>query len=99
MLENLREVFLRFKSANLKVNLKKCSFLTRKFVTLVISFREGVATDPKKISAVKDWSAARSKKQVRDFLGFCLYYRKFVRRFSLIVKLLFELTGNQSKFV
>lgn len=38
MLENLREVFLCFKSANLKVNLKKCSFLARKFVTLVISF-------------------------------------------------------------
>jgi len=36
---------------------------------------------------------------VRSFLGFCCYYRKFVKDFSIIAKPLFVLTENQVKFL
>jgi len=32
-------------------------------------------------------------------LGFCSYYRKFIRGFSIIAKPLFVLTENQTKFL
>jgi len=61
--------------------------------------KEGIKTDPEKISAIRDWPIPRTKKQVRSFLGFCSYYRKFVKGFSLIAKSLFSLTENAAKFV
>jgi len=68
-----------------------------KYFEHVISER-GVSTDEEKISSVSDWSGPRTKKQVRSFLGFCSYHRKFVKNFSLIAKPLFSLTENISKF-
>jgi len=99
MLERLEQVFHRLRSANLKLNPKKCSFLRKKIKYLghVISER-GVSTDEEKISSVRDWPIPRTKKQVRSFLGFCSYYRRFVKDFSLIAKPLFSLTENTCKF-
>lgn len=100
MLGRLRQVFLRLRMANLKLNPKKCFFFRReiKYLGHVISER-GITTDPEKISSIKDWPIPRTKKQVRSFLGFCSYYRKFVKGFSLIAKPLFSLTENVRKFV
>jgi len=90
MMKRLKRVFSRLRSANLKLNPKKCSFLKKeiKYLGYVIS-KKGVSTDEEKISSVRDWLVPRTKKQVRSFLGFCSYYRKFVKDFSLIAKLYF----------
>jgi len=56
-------------------------------------------TNSEKIEAVRNWPVPRSKKQVHSFLGFCSYYRKFVKRFSLMAKPLFSLIENQRKFI
>lgn len=65
MVKNLKKVFSRLRSVNLKVNPKKCVFFSRevKYLGHVIS-SEGVTTDSEKISAVKEWPAPRTKKQL-----------------------------------
>src|SRR5580765_7264393 len=45
------------------------------------------------------WPIPHTKKQLRSFLGFCSYYRKFVKEFSSLAKPLYVLTENQVKFV
>lgn len=94
MIFNIKEVFQRLCSANLKVNPKKCIFLEKeiKYLGHVVSLAEGVATDQEKISAGCDWPIPRIRKQVRSFLGFCAYYRKFVKKFALLAKPLYRLT-------
>jgi hypothetical protein len=47
---------------------------------------DGVATDPKKMEAVQKWLVLRSIKELRGFLGLVCYYKKFIRRFSVISK-------------
>ncbi|KMQ85704.1 krab-a domain-containing protein [Lasius niger] len=100
MLSHLKQIFLQIRSANLKLNPKKCSSFEReiKYLGHVIS-ETGVTTDPEKISTVKDWPVPQTKKQVCSFLGFCSYYKKFVKGFSLVAKPLFSLTENLTKFV
>ena len=100
MLCNLKEVFCRLKNANLKVNPSKCNFLKKevKYLGHVIS-AEGVATDPEKISSVRDWPLPKNRKQVRSFLGFCSYYRKFVKGFAIVAKPLYNLTEENRKFL
>ena len=100
MLDNLREVLLRLRSANLKLNPKKCSLFSRKvrYLGHIVS-EEGLTTDTEKTSAVESWPIPKNKKQVRSFLGFCSYYRRFVKGFSSLAKPLFKLTENHTKFV
>lgn len=99
MMANLRKVFLRLRTANLKINPQKCSLLGRevKYLGHIVSER-GISTDLEKISAAKDWPVPQNRKQLRSYLGFCSYYRKFIKGFSLIAKPLFTLTEHQVKF-
>ncbi len=46
----------------------------------------GVETDPDKIEAIKTWPRPQTLKQLKSFLGFAGYYRRFVQDFSKIVK-------------
>lgn len=98
-LGKLEQVLSKLREANLKLSPKKCSLFKRKvnYLGHVIS-KDGIQTDPEKISAVKDWPIPRDKTAVRAFLGLCSYYRRFVKNFSDIAKPLHELTEEKRQF-
>ena len=61
---------------------------------------KGTATNPKKVEAVTKWPTPKTVYDVRSFLGFVGYYRRFIKDFSKIAKPIREvITGleNQSK--
>ena len=47
---------------------------------------DGVQTDPDKISKIVNWPTPRSTDEVRSFLCFAGYYRRFVSNFSKLAK-------------
>ena len=51
-----------------------------------------------KLSAIKDMPAPRSPKEIKQFLGLVGYYRKFIPRFSDVVKPLKRLTRHDTFF-
>ena len=56
--------------------------------------REGVSTDPDKITVVKEWPQPTTVTEVRSFLGFVNYYRRFIPNFSKVAKPLNKLLQN-----
>ena len=78
-IEKLREVFQRFKDANLKINPLKCEFFRQHvpFLGHIVS-RDGIQADPAKTSAVRKYPVPKSVTEVKSFLGLCSYYRRFV---------------------
>ena len=61
---------------------------------------EGISTNPKKVEAVTKWPTPQTVYDIRSFLGFVGYCRRFIKNFSKIVKPIREvITGleNQSK--
>ena len=79
--------------------LSKCHFFKKEvdYLGHVIS-EDGIKVNPKKISAVSDWEPPKNVKQIQSFLGFCNYYRKFVKDFSKIAHPLTELTKKAKAF-
>ena len=91
-LENLKLVFDRIRSASLKLAPKKCHFFKRKvkYVGHVVS-EAGVEIDPDKTTKVTNWPTPKTPEDVRRFLGFVGYYRRFIKNFSQISRPLSEL--------
>ena len=86
-MERLQMVFDRLRVTGLKLSPKKCNFLMErvKYVGHVVS-KQGIETDPDKTERIKNWPTPKTPEEVRQFLGFCGYYRRFIRNFSQIAK-------------
>lgn len=99
-LDHLRQVFDRLRHANLKLKPSKCNFACTKvnYLGHVVS-PNGIAPDPEKISAVKDFPRPHNVKTIRSFLGLANYYRRFVKDFAKIAAPLNQLLRKDHKFV
>jgi len=61
------------------VAIKKCEFFIRKtdFIRFIIKLGY-ISIDLKKIKAIVSWQEPENIIQLRLFLGFCNYYRRFI---------------------
>jgi transposase InsO family protein len=100
-LERLKSVLQRIREANLKLSPSKCFFLKKEvdYLGHVVT-ANGIKTDPKKIEKVKNWPHPKTIKQLRSFLGFCGYYRRFIKNYAELARPLEALcveTPNEGK--
>jgi len=51
--------------------------------------------DPEKVAAVHNMKVPETKNQMRQILGFFLYFRDYIPRFSELAKPLTDLTGKR----
>ena len=84
-IESLEAVFQKLAKAGLKLKPSKCEFFKKriKYLGHIVS-EEGVSTNPKKVEAVLYWPVSKTVYDVRAFLGFVGYYRRFIRDFSKV---------------
>ena len=76
----------------------KCDFFQTsvKYLGHVVS-KDGIFTDNEKIQCIKDWKVPETAKEVKSFLGFAGYYRRFIRHFAQIAGPLLDLTKDVKK--
>merc|ERR1712122_3050 len=74
-ISRLREIFQRFRDANLKVNPDKCNFFRNQvqFLGHIVS-KDGVQADPEKVDAVKNFPTPKTHTDAKSFLGLASYY-------------------------
>ena len=97
-LKRLEAVFQKLFAAGLKLKPSKCFFFREEIEYLghVVSGK-GIATNPKKVEAVAKWPTPKTVYDVRSFLGFVGYYRRFIKDFSKIAKPIREvITGLEN---
>lgn len=80
---HLEQVFTKLKEHGLKLQPAKCRLFQRsvQYLGHVVS-GGGVSTDPQKTEVVKDWPVPTTVREVRSFLGFVGYYRRFIPAFA-----------------
>ena len=58
----------------------------------------GIRPDPAKCKAVEDFPIPTSRTEVRAFLGFASYYRRFIKDFADIAKPLTEFKETKTNY-
>ena len=98
--ERLMAVLQRVRQANLKLKPEKCALFQKQvpFLGHVVS-QAGIHPNPDNIAKVKSWDVPKNVTEVKQFLGLCSYYRRFVKGFSTIAKPLSDLTSKDSDLV
>ncbi|CAF4948538.1 unnamed protein product [Pieris macdunnoughi] len=98
-IKNLKSVFQKLRSHNLKLQADKCEFLRKEVGYLGhIITEHGVKPDPKKIEAVQKFPIPKCAKDIKSFLGLVSYYRRFIPDFSKTAKLLTKLLKKDTEF-
>ena len=98
-LYHIRQVFKKLWNAHLSMKLSKCYFFAKEIQYLGhILSTTGIRPLPLKTQAIKNMHPPKTAKQVFAFLGHVGYYRKLIKDFEKMAKLLTLLTHHKAKF-
>jgi hypothetical protein len=97
--ERTNLVLKQLKQQDLYLKAEKCVFDCQKveFLGLVVT-PNSLAMDRTKLKGIHDWPIPTTLKQVRSFLGFGNFYRRFIGRFAKLARPLNDLTKKETKF-
>jgi len=97
--ELVEEILRMLEENDLYVKLEKCRWKVREvdFLKVVIGL-ERIKIKKEKVKAVLNWLVPKSVKNVQKFLGLANYYRRFVKGFVKIARLLYELMRKEQKW-
>lgn len=98
-IKDLKGVLDRLVQAEILLKPSKCRFGVEQVEYLghIVSSR-GIAPDPKKVAKLKEFPKPECVNDLRAFLGFAGYYRRFIRHFAMIAEPLFLLLKHDEKF-
>src|ERR1700740_2198697 len=81
--EHVRKLLQRLRERGLQLDIDKCEFGVRetKYLGVIIT-TEGVKMDPEKVQTILDWETPTCVQEVKSFVGFAGFYRRFIEGFS-----------------
>ena len=96
---HVKKVLERLRAAGLQASIKKCEFhVTRtKYLGFILT-TDGIETDPEKTAVICNWTVPTTIRGVQSFLGFCNFYRRFIKDYSRVAKPLNHLTRKDVPF-
>lgn len=95
-ISHLREVLDVLRREKLYLKPSKCEWMLPEVEFLGHRIgRDGLAVDPHKVDAVKQWPTPTNVSELRSFLGLAGYYRRFLEQYSKIALPLTELTKDE----
>jgi len=91
--EIMEEILRRLEENDLYIKPEKCIWKTRKIGFLgVIIGPNGIEIKVEKVNGVLSWLQPKNVKDIRKFLGLTNYYRRFIKDFAQIARLMNVLT-------
>ena len=93
------EVIRRLEENDLYVKPEKCKWKVREveFLGVVIG-PEGIKMEKEKVKGVLEWLTPKYVKDVQKFLGLANYYRRFIKGFAMVARLLHDIVKKDKKW-
>jgi len=87
--EIVEEILKRLEENSLYIKPEKCVWKARKigFLGVVIG-PNGIEMEAEKVDGVLSWSQPKNVKDIRKFLGLANYYRRFIKDFAQVARLI-----------
>jgi hypothetical protein len=97
---HVRAVLERLRDDGLQIDINKCEFHVQEtvFLGLVVS-TDGLKMDPRKVQVIRDWATPKNLTDVQSFIGFCNFYRRFIKGFSKLARPMVNLTRKDHPFL
>ena len=94
---HVRRVLQRLREHKLYAKQGKCELFRTQVEFLGHILQPGhISVDPRKLPALRSWPIPSTVYDIRQFLGLCNYFRKFIKDFSSIAAPLTELTSDKA---
>jgi len=98
--ELTKRVLQRLRENDLYLKPGKCEFCKTRIEYLGLIIEEGkMMMDPGKLNGIRDWPIPKTVKQVRSWLGFGNFYRRFIKGFSHLAQPLNQLLKKDRPFL
>ena len=97
--EIVEKILRRLEENDLYVKLEKCVWKVRKirFLGVIIGPNE-IEMEKRKVNRVLSQPEPKNVKNIRKFLGLANYYRRFIRDFAQVARLMNVLTRKEMKW-
>ena len=97
--EIIKEILRRLEKNNLYIKPEKCIWKVWKIGFLeVIIGPNGIEMEKEKVDGVLSWLEPKNIKDIRKFLDLANYYRRFIKDFSQVARLMNVLTRKNMKW-
>ena len=95
----VREVLQLLKDNHLTLKHTKCEFEKQEteYLRLIVA-QNKVKVDQTKVRGVTEWPIPKTRKELRGFLGFLNFYRRFIKDFARVARPLNSLTSEKKDF-
>lgn len=96
--QTLNSILQRLTKFNLKLNISKSKIAVKKIECLGYSITEnGISPKPDYVEAVQNLLPPKTIRSMRQFLGKCAYYQKFIPNFATFASPLYEIMKSKTK--
>jgi hypothetical protein len=96
---HVHQILRKLQDAKLLIDPEKCEFHARKVDFLGFTIEPGIVRmQESKLAAIRDWPTPKNVREVRSFLAYTNFYRRFVKGYSGIAIPLTELTKKNVAF-
>jgi len=94
----VEEILRRLEENDLYIKPEKCVWKAKKIGFLgVIIGSDGIEMEKEKVEGVLSWPQPKNVKDVRKFLGLANYYRRFIKDFTRVARLMNRLMRKDEK--
>src|ERR1043165_7273718 len=98
--DDIQAVFNRLRAANLRLHPQKCHFALAqiKYLGHIVCNAGSIKCDPAKLEAIRDYPQPKTLRELRAFLGFTNFYRRYCKGYAKLAAPLNRLLQKGAEF-